>query len=78
MNRRLWQPHVAFIMIVVFRPGVVVLVKNRSADWIRNVHDDERDELPRHCDLCCGRERATRLVLPFDEFRQVTGLNMVF
>jgi hypothetical protein len=58
MNRRLWQPHVAFIMIVVFRPGVVVLVKNCSADWIRNVHDDERDELPRHCDLCCGRESA--------------------
>jgi hypothetical protein len=67
----------AFIMIVVFRPGVIVLVKNRSADWIRNVHDDERDELPRHCVLW-ERERATRLVLPFDEFRQVTGLNMVF
>lgn len=54
MNRRLWHPHMAFITIV-FRPRVVVLVKNRSVDWIRKVHDDERDELPRHCDLCSER-----------------------
>jgi hypothetical protein len=44
MNRRLWQPHVPFIMMVSRRPRALV---HRSVAWIRKVHDERWT--PWHC-----------------------------